>query len=195
MATLHDQNSTDYDPGPVGPTEPYRHASIAETQDPTIGTPVERGRPPNEMMLASDIPLRVFLDLLLEGAYDPAKRDERFAWMGAVTSAGAGVISIPVGPIPAGQDWMIEAITYTTITAAVQACTRLDSVNDPASIIDVAPVMVNVGGQFSARSVFNSPEFVPQGRQLYVQFNAAGADTFYTRIRYRLRQGEAIKAN
>jgi hypothetical protein len=68
-------------------------------------------------------------------------------------------------------------------------------VNDPASIFDVAAVMVNVGGQFATRSFFNTPEYVPQGRQLYVQFNAAGADTFYTRIRYRLRQGEPVKAN
>jgi hypothetical protein len=80
VATLHDQNISDTNPTDTA----YRHASIAETQDPTIGTPMEPGRSPNELLLASDIPLRVWRDLLLSGAYDPAASDERFNWTGSL---------------------------------------------------------------------------------------------------------------
>lgn len=188
----------DYE-GVTGPVEPFRHVSIAETEDPEHGrrSVDPHLRDASEVFLASEISLKDWR-ILLGGAYDPDTLDERFNFLGAVTATGAGLTSIVLPPIPAGQDWMVDAITYaTTAGAAVATCTRIDSAIDPGSIIDVNPAtaMVGISGVFAYRSNLNIPEYVPQGRQLYVQFVAAGADTFFCRVRYRLRQGEPVKDN
>jgi len=147
-------------------------------------------------MLASEITPDIEQRLDLSGTYKDTHDDERFN-VQASSQVAAGTQSISFPPIPPGQDWLIDRVTFATDNAgAVVAVLRQNDTtgNRPDAIRVVSPTMVGGGGLFFAVADLSSRIYARAYEVLTVTFyGLAGTPNVYANIQYALRQGEPVK--